>query len=124
MGLNDRIKPMKKLALLTTAAFIASLAACGSDSKTKEVYYVPDMTGVNLQTAQDCLQELGFYMLDDQPAPGQPRLQISDRNWRVVDQNVQGRVEDQGVKIILESTKEGDTGSEYCPQVPAFDPES
>jgi len=115
---------LKKFALLTSAVFLASLAACGSDPETKEVYYVPDMTGVNLQTAQDCLQELGFYMLDDQPAYGQPRFQVSDRNWRVVDQNVQGRVANEDVKIVLEVTKEGDTGSEYCPQVPVLDPQS
>ena len=115
---------MKKLGFLFTIVFLAVISACGSDAKTDEVYYVPDMTGVNLQTAQDCLQELGFYMLDDQPAPGQPRFQVSDRNWRVVDQNVQGRVANEDVKIVLEVTKEGDTGSEYCPQVPVFDPES
>ena len=115
---------MKKLVLCASVAFFATITSCGSGSKSKEVYFVPDMTGVNLQTAQDCLQALGFYMLDDQPAFGQPRFQVSDRNWRVVDQNVQGRVYDLGVKIVLEATKEGDTGSEYCPEVPVLDPES
>ncbi|TDC84275.1 hypothetical protein E1292_49540 [Nonomuraea deserti] len=41
---------------------------------------------MNLQAAQDHLQATGFYLLDDQDATGQDRLQVLDRNWLVVRQ--------------------------------------
>ncbi|MFI7467463.1 PASTA domain-containing protein [Nonomuraea sp. NPDC049646] len=48
---------------------------------------LPDVTGMNLQAAQDKLQATGFYVLDDQDATGQGRLQVFDRNWKVVRQS-------------------------------------
>ncbi|MEV4109370.1 PASTA domain-containing protein [Nonomuraea sp. NPDC049695] len=48
---------------------------------------VPNVVGMNLQVGQDTLQAAGFYVLDDQDATGQGRLQIYDRNWVVTKQS-------------------------------------
>jgi hypothetical protein len=47
---------------------------------------LPNMVGKNLQAAQDGAQAAGFWMLDDQDASGQGRLQVFDRNWKVCSQ--------------------------------------
>ncbi|MDR2896456.1 MAG: PASTA domain-containing protein [Propionibacteriaceae bacterium] len=44
---------------------------------------LPDFTGVNLQTAQDQLQGLGLFVLDQEDASGQNRMQLDDSNWTV-----------------------------------------
>jgi hypothetical protein len=92
-----------------------SLIGSISSDDSAETSFVPDMTGMNLQSAQDCLQERGFWKLDDQPAPGEPGLQINDSNWTVTDQNVQGEVESTDVSIVLYARKTGGGGSESCP---------
>ncbi len=84
-------------------------------SGPKETWVVPDMTGMNLQSAQDCLQELGFWKLDDQPAPGESRFQINDSNWTVTDQNVQGEVDSTDVSIVLYARNTGGDGGRACP---------
>ncbi|SEU28432.1 PASTA domain-containing protein [Nonomuraea wenchangensis] len=55
--------------------------------RTPERKRLPDVVGMNLQAAQDFLQAKGFYILDDQDATGQGRLQVFDRNWQVVRQD-------------------------------------
>ncbi|MEU3251700.1 PASTA domain-containing protein [Streptomyces sp. NPDC006997] len=48
---------------------------------------LPNLVGKDLQAAQDEAQAAGFYVLDDQDASGQNRLQILDRNWTVCNQD-------------------------------------
>ncbi|MFB4275714.1 PASTA domain-containing protein [Nonomuraea sp. MTCD27] len=48
---------------------------------------LPNVVGMNLQEGQDTLQAAGFYVLDDQDATGQNRLQVYDRNWVVTKQS-------------------------------------
>ena len=76
---------------------------------------VPNMSGMNLQAAQDCLQELGFWNLDDQPAPGESRFQVNDSNWTVTSQNRTGKVDSEDVMIVLYSKNTGGGGNESCP---------
>ena len=92
-------------------SFIDADLPGGSDDKA----FVPDMTGMNLQAAQDCLQELGFWLLDDQPAAGESRFQINDSNWTVTSQNVQGEVESTDVSIVLYARNTGGDGGQACP---------
>jgi len=47
---------------------------------------MPDVTGMVLQDAQNKLQALGSYLMDQQDASGQKRLQVNDSNWRVCTQ--------------------------------------
>ena len=47
---------------------------------------VPNMTGLDLQFAQDTLQAWGFYNLTSHDVTGQDRFQLLDRGWVVVGQ--------------------------------------
>jgi len=48
---------------------------------------VPDVVGMNLQSAQDTLQAAGFTPLRSHDAKSLNRSQMLDRNWIVVDQS-------------------------------------
>ncbi|WP_261559858.1 PASTA domain-containing protein, partial [Frankia tisae] len=47
---------------------------------------VPNVVGLNHQTAQDTLQAAGFYNLAEQDGTGQGRMLVLDRNWHVIAQ--------------------------------------
>lgn len=55
-------------------------------SKVAETFTMPIVTGLNLQDAQDILQSLGSYLLDQQDASGEGRAQLIDSNWKVCSQ--------------------------------------
>jgi hypothetical protein len=48
---------------------------------------MPDVVGLDLQSAQDTIQEAGVFFSRSEDATGQGRAQIMDRNWVVVRQN-------------------------------------
>jgi hypothetical protein len=52
-----------------------------------ETFVVPDVVGQNLQYAQDTLQALGSYVMDQEDASGLDRFQINDSNWQVCSQS-------------------------------------
>jgi len=60
---------------------------------------MPNLICVDLQKAQDTLQELTgeFFASDSKDASGEGRMQINDSNWVVVDQQP-----DPGERIILD----------------------
>ena len=81
---------------------------------------IPDVVGMNLQSAQDCLQEWGFYSLDDQPVdPSQGRFQIFDRNWVVQRQSKVGPARSSSERIVLYVLRAtpGNSGTTFCPRV-------
>ena len=47
---------------------------------------MPDLIGKNLQRAQDRLQSLGSFLMDQEDATGEGRWQLLDRNWYVCSQ--------------------------------------
>ncbi len=47
---------------------------------------MPKIVGMNLQDAQDKLQSLGSYLMDQEDASGLDRWQIDDSNWKVCSQ--------------------------------------
>ena len=47
---------------------------------------MPDVVGMVLQDAQDLLQAQGSYLMDQEDASGQGRLQLLDSNWKVCSQ--------------------------------------
>ncbi|KRF30050.1 hypothetical protein ASG91_00220 [Phycicoccus sp. Soil802] len=47
---------------------------------------MPKLVGKNLQLAQDTLQSVGSYVLDQEDASGLGRLQVNDSNWKVCSQ--------------------------------------
>ena len=48
---------------------------------------MPAVVCMNLQAAQDLIQEQGVFFSRSHDATGQGRRQISDRNWVVVEQS-------------------------------------
>ncbi|MET9232706.1 PASTA domain-containing protein [Lentzea sp. NPDC003310] len=77
---------------------------------------VPNVVCLDLQKAQDTLQEAGFYLLGSEDATGQGRQQVVDRNWVVVSQSeAAGGRPDAKNKITLGAVKLGEpTGASGC----------
>jgi hypothetical protein len=48
---------------------------------------MPDVVCMNLQTAQDEIQDHGVFFSRSEDASGAGRMQVLDRNWVVVDQS-------------------------------------
>ncbi len=60
---------------------------------------MPDLIGENLQDAQDELQSLGSYLMDQIDATGEDRWQLLDSNWYVCRQKPAA-----GKKVSLTAT--------------------
>ncbi|MEV5337483.1 hypothetical protein AB0K93_03220 [Streptomyces sp. NPDC052676] len=84
------------------------LAAVGGCSAAEEL---PDMTGSQLQTAQDRAQSAGFTNLSSEDATGQGRAQVWDRNWRVCSQDPELGEVDPDTLVVFLVVKQG----EICP---------
>jgi hypothetical protein len=56
------------------------------DGAAHDTFAMPNVVGQVLQTAQDRLQSLGSYVMDQQDAGGLNRLQLIDSNWKVCSQ--------------------------------------
>jgi len=98
-------------------ALVGVGVACGGsgDNDEPETAEIPNVVGMNLQDAQDCLQSKGFYYLDDQPAPGEPRFQVNDSNWTVTRQSDVGPGYSFDTQITLTARKDGGYSSKSCP---------
>jgi hypothetical protein len=58
-----------------------------------QTFVMPDLVGAVLQDAQDRLQSLGSYSLDQEDASGVDRLQLLDSNWIVCRQSPPSGIE-------------------------------
>ncbi|HEV8527722.1 MAG TPA: hypothetical protein VGS60_09260 [Actinomycetes bacterium] len=58
-----------------------------SAASSEEAVKMPRLVGMVLQDAQDTLQSLGSYVLDQQDATGLDRWQMLDSNWKVCSQD-------------------------------------
>lgn len=107
----------RSISILGLLALIGVGAACGGSggSDQPETAEIPNVVGMNLQDAQDCLQSKGFYYLDDQPAPGEPRFQVNDSNWTVTRQSDVGPGYSFDTRITLTARKDGGYSSKSCP---------
>ncbi|MEU6230452.1 PASTA domain-containing protein [Streptomyces sp. NPDC047042] len=74
-----------------------------------ETATLPNLVGQDLQAAQDEAQAAGFYVLDDQDASGQGRLQILDRNWTVCSQEPAAGTHATDTPVILYAVKDDET---------------
>jgi hypothetical protein len=72
---------------VTVTAPPSSTDDVGATDQTEDSFTMPNVVGVVLQTAQDKLQFLGSYVMDQQDAGGLDRLQLLDSNWRVCSQS-------------------------------------
>ncbi len=53
----------------------------------EETFTMPDLVGMNLQLAQDTLQSLNSWFIDQEDASGLDRMQMVDSNWQVCRQD-------------------------------------
>jgi len=60
-----------------------------AEAATAEVAQMPNVVGMNLQDAQDLIQEHGVFLSLSEDATGQDRNQFIDSNWVVVGQNIE-----------------------------------
>lgn len=74
-----------------------------------ETAALPDVVGQDLQAAQDEAQAAGFYVLDDQDASGQNRLQVLDRNWTVCRQEPAAGTHPTDTPVVLYAVKDTET---------------
>ncbi|NEA67517.1 PASTA domain-containing protein [Streptomyces sp. SID12488] len=74
-----------------------------------ETAALPDLVGQDLQAAQDEAQAAGFYVLDDQDASGQGRLQVLDRNWTVCSQDPDPGTHPTDTPVTLYAVKDDET---------------
>jgi hypothetical protein len=71
-----------------------------------ETFEMPKLVGANLQDAQDQLQALGSYVLDQQDASGMGRLQLVDSNWQVCSQRPKaGSIVSADAIVVLAGVK-------------------
>lgn len=74
-----------------------------------ETATLPDLVGQDLQAAQDEAQAAGFYVLDDQDASGQKRLQVFDRNWTVCSQEPEAGKHPTDTPVTLFAVKDDES---------------
>ncbi|WP_062381232.1 PASTA domain-containing protein [Demequina pelophila] len=75
-----------------------------------ETFTMPSLVGMNLQLAQDSLQELGSYFLDQEDWTGDGRRQLIDTNWQVCAQEPAAGTETSiGEIVTLWSVKLSET---------------
>lgn len=67
---------------------------------------LPNLTGVNHQTAQDALQAAGFFNLREKDASGKGRLLLLDRNWKVCRQEPGPGAHGVEITVTLYSVKQ------------------
>ncbi|WP_228048919.1 PASTA domain-containing protein [Streptomyces justiciae] len=87
----------------------APSAPAVEDEADAETATLPDLVGQDLQAAQDEAQAAGFYVLDDQDASGQGRLQIYDRNWTVCSQEPQAGTHPTDTPVTLYAVKDDES---------------
>lgn len=74
-------------------------------SAAEETFKMPKVVGMVLQDAQDLLQSMDSYVMDQQDAL-YDRLQIDDSNWRVCSQSPKpGAVVPVSTVVVLKSVK-------------------
>ncbi|MER5937019.1 PASTA domain-containing protein [Streptomyces sp. NPDC001928] len=81
----------------------------GADDAESGTATLPDLVGQDLQAAQDAAQAAGFYVLDDQDASGQDRLQVFDRNWTVCSQDPEAGTHPTDTAVTLYAVKDTET---------------
>lgn len=84
----------------------APASEADTDEAEAETATLPDVVGMDLQAAQDEAQAAGFYVLDDQDASGQKRLQVFDRNWTVCSQEPEAGTHPTDTPVTLYAVKD------------------
>ncbi|MHB9862171.1 PASTA domain-containing protein [Streptomyces sp. YIM S03343] len=105
----DTSSPTKQDDSTTEATTKAPADGATTDKATPETATLPNLVGKDLQDAQDEAQAAGFYVLDDQDASGQHRLQVFDRNWTVCSQEPEAGTHPTDTPVTLYAVKDNET---------------
>ena len=109
-----RLKPNKAAVLLIsgTVLVLTSCTTPTNSSKFSDITssipspQMPNVVCLDLQAAQDLIQDQGVFLSKSVDASGQGRRQIIDSHWVVVAQNIQvGAPIDEG-EVILSVLRE------------------
>lgn len=88
------------------AAAPTTPAAAPTTAPVVETFTMPKLVGENLQLAQDRLQKLGSFVMDQQDALGLDRVQVVDSNWQVCSQKpAPGKKVAADTVVVLSSVK-------------------
>jgi hypothetical protein len=97
------------------AGMVLLLTGCASTTNSSNLSDVtssipsptmPNVVCMDLQSAQDLIQDQGVFLSKSEDASGQGRRQVIDSNWVVVSQNIEvGAPIDEG-EVILSVLKE------------------
>ena len=107
-------KPSRRCVVIicATVLVLASCTTTTNSSKFSDITssipspQMPNVVCLDLQTAQDLIQDQGVFFSKSVDASGQGRRQIIDSKWVVVAQNIQvGAPIDEGT-VILSVLKE------------------
>ena len=111
-GNSDEIQAEPATTATTVPATTAAQKTLAPTTTVEETFTMPNLVGWVLQDAQDKLQSLGAYTLDQEDARGLERLQVLDSNWKVCSQKPRARaVVPVSTTVVLASVKL----SERCP---------
>ena len=109
-----RLKKSKNASLMI-AGMVLLLTGCASTTNSSNLSDVtssipsptmPNVVCMDLQSAQDLIQDQGVFLSKSEDASGQGRRQVIDSNWVVVSQNIEvGAPIDEG-EVILSVLKE------------------
>jgi beta-lactam-binding protein with PASTA domain len=100
----------------TTVTLRVAKPSDGAPSPRVVAGVVPDVVCLDLQTAQDTLQQAGFSDIGSADGTGAGRQQLVDRNWVVVRQSAAaGSRPGRSTRIVLTAVKYGEpTGASGC----------
>lgn len=111
-GNGDEIQAEPATTPTTVPVTTAAPRTLAPTTTIEETFTMPNLVGWVLQDAQDKLQSLGAYSLDQEDARGLERLQVQDSNWKVCSQKPRARaVVPVSTTVVLASVKL----SERCP---------
>lgn len=85
--------------------------AAAADPNSTETAELPDVVGIDMDSAQDLLKVFGFNYVVDEDQTGQDRLQILDNEWKVCTQDPAPGTERVEVLVTLTAVKMGETCS-------------
>jgi hypothetical protein len=104
--------PTEDASVSTPTPSPTDVADTASADAAPVAFSMPDVVGMNLQEAQDSLQALGSYLMDQQDASGAGRVQVIDSNWQVCTQDPAAGTDADATTIVTLGAVKLD---EVCP---------
>ena len=97
-------------------------ATATAEKSSTDENLMPDVVGLNLQEAQDQIQEAGVFYSRSEDATGEGRHQVMDRNWIVVGQNIEPGTPFGEGDAVLSVVKKGEEANAAQPATASTPP--